>query len=157
MIRRFAQANLKANIPIPSPAPTPRGTAIKIALKVIMALSHRPNIARYSTQAPTSSPSPQSFMAIPTSTNNPSTAIHGNGGSTASAPGSVEKENPSTSRLLTKVSGQFSTQETERVISLNVKIPKSRSLISQLIKSLIQSLSGTTQPRGYFIAQGHKS
>ena len=89
-------------------------------------------------QVPASSASFQSLIQWPKTVNTAITAIHGKGCSIASAVGSSEKENPVTRRRLANVSGHSSNHAIDRVISLNVNRPKSRSLISHSMKSLIQ-------------------
>ena len=64
---------------------------------------------------------------------------------------------PEASRPSAATSGQVNSQEIERVSSLKVNRPRSALLISHFMKPLIQMLSGTTKPRGYFAAQGRYS
>ena len=83
---------------------------------------------------------------------------HRNPGQGVAAPprrrGSSEKENPVTSNWLANVSGHSSSHAIDRVISLNVKSPKSRSLISHSMKSLIQvAQGGRPSPGGKSTAQ----
>jgi hypothetical protein len=71
--------------------------------------------------------------------------------------GSEEKVKPADKSPLAVTSGQSSSQDSERVSSLKVNRPRSKSLISHFMKSLIQKRRGTFQARGYFTAQGQAS
>ena len=84
-------------------------------------------------------------------------AIQGAGGRIIGAPGSVEKVKPVARKLLAIDNGHSSTHAIERVSSLKVNRPRSKSLISHCIRSLIQNLSGMIQSLGYFTKKGVSS
>ena len=84
-------------------------------------------------------------------------AIQGAGGSRTGAPGSVEKVKPVASRLLATDNGHSSIQAADRVSSLKVKKPRSKSFISHCIRSLIQNRRGMIQSLGYFTRKGVSS
>ena len=65
-------------------------------------------------------------------------AIHGMRGKTSTASRPIPREKPSANRLCAARRGHSSTHAMERVSSWKVKSPRSKSLTSHFMKSLIQ-------------------